>query len=108
MRLKTNYVDFTEVKAHFKSALQDDDSAFTLKLNQLLLTSRTLENHVKKIQECKEFFAKKYSNNTDMLKASTLKAHFKFMQKRHFIIENKNECYRISDYKKAQNIDIVA
>lgn len=98
MRLRTNYADFAEVKAHFKAALTDDASAFTMKLNQLLLTSRTLKNHVKKIKECKEFFSMKYANNNDMLKESTLKAHFKFMQKRNFVIENKNNCFRISDY----------
>ena len=95
--MKRRYASFNEAKEHFTYGYHatEKDVAFTLKVNYLLLTSRTLKGHVEEIAELKR--AQNIKNN-DMRDEGTVKAHIKFLKKRNFVIEEIYSKYRIADY----------
>ena len=94
-RMKIKYASFYEAKKHFSDAYHAKNVAFTLKVNYLLLTSRTLKEHVEEIAKLKR---SQNINNNDMRDEGTVKAHIKFLKKRNFVVEQKNDKYRITDY----------
>jgi len=104
-RMKSKYASFKEAKNHFIEALSDESYAYTLRVNAILLTARSLENHVKKIAELKSFTDFKVSqafhnklDYNDMKRVSTLRAHIKFLQKRSFVFKEENNKIQLIDY----------
>ena len=104
-RMKSKYASFKEAKNHFIQALANEEFAYTLRVNAILLTARSLEKHLEKIQELKSFTDFKVSqafhnklDYNDMKRVSTLRAHVNFLKKRNFVFKEENDKIQLIDY----------
>jgi len=108
MRLK-KYTNWNEAKDHFRGSYLNVEAAFTLRLNAILLTPRTLEGHINKINSLKGFLEfPVVAQNCDMRKVSTVKAHLKWMAKRGFEVAYKGNQIYFAGYTRPEtkNIDL--